>query len=210
MSDTDLAKLIRASADYVEAIRTWVGPWYVMPRVAPNRKVALLQAFLGLDHHQAICLLVPAHRVTSAAALLRPHYESLIRCLWVHRCCPDSEIRGLLEESSGYPPPKNMIESLKQLSPQSSDMLLRYHEGNWNAFNSLTHGGTLQLMRHLANGAHHSSGIDPDAIQVLMLSNGLTHNLLIELSALVRNMNIAEESRRYYKEYLAQFEGQLK
>jgi hypothetical protein len=202
MDSADLSSLITSSKGYVRAIHTWLKG----SRFPAKSKLAAVQMMVALEHHQAIVLLVPNHRVSSAAALLRPQYESVVRSIWVSRCCEQSMKQSIVEDDKYPLAIGKMIEQLESAAPVIGSLLRKYHEMNWSSFNSLTHGGQLQLMRHFSSEAPEPA-FDRDAAQVLALSNGLTHNGLIELSVLARNMQIAEKSRQYYSAHLVRYEG---
>ena len=65
-----------------------------------DRRLTITLAYLnlGLDHHSAITFLMRNKRFSSALALVRVVFETMLRSHWVVRCATDEEVDKLAED----------------------------------------------------------------------------------------------------------------
>jgi len=109
-----------------------------------NSQISGALLHLSLEHFDAIIVLVSNRLNGSAAALIRPQYEALIRGIFFHLCASDEEASSFSE--GGDPPKiKQMIERLEEKPGFTSGVLSKVHSREWRAMNSFTHGGSAQI-----------------------------------------------------------------
>jgi hypothetical protein len=114
-------------------------------------------ASLGFEHAQSLKHLVAAGLYTSAAALLRVQYESLVRALWVLYVATDSQaelmIAELTEETAKQankiPMLSQMLEAIEDKAPHAPVAQLKeFKHYSWRPLSSFVHGGIHAVNRH--------------------------------------------------------------
>jgi len=114
-------------------------------------------ASLGFEHAQSVKYLVAAGLYTSAAALLRVQYESLVRALWVLYVATDTQaelmIADLTEETAKQankiPMLSQMLEAIEEKAPHAPVAHLKeFKHYSWRPLSSFVHGGIHAVNRH--------------------------------------------------------------
>lgn len=114
-------------------------------------------ASLGFEHAQSVKHLVAAGLCTSAAALLRVQYESLVRALWVLYVATDDQAGLLLAELTGetakqarkIPMLSQMLEGIELKAPHAPvSHLKEFKHYSWRPLSSYVHGGIHAVSRH--------------------------------------------------------------
>lgn len=133
-------------------------------------------ATLGFEHAQSLKYLVAGGLYTSAAALLRVQYESLVRAMWTFYVATDEETELLvadLTSESAERPARNptineMLAAIEKKAPHAPVSMLReFKHYSWKPLNSFVHGGVHAVNRH-------SRGFPVPLVRTMVLhSNGL-------------------------------------
>ncbi|MBD9400072.1 MULTISPECIES: hypothetical protein [unclassified Pseudomonas] len=114
-------------------------------------------ASLGFEHAQSVKHLVAAGLYTSAAALLRVQYESLVRALWALYVATDSQAELMLAElteetakqASKIPMLSQMLEAIEEKAPHAPVTHLKeFKHYSWRPLSSFVHGGIHAVNRH--------------------------------------------------------------
>tara|TARA_R110000868_G_scaffold155362_1_gene381796 strand:- start:10345 stop:11001 length:657 start_codon:yes stop_codon:yes gene_type:complete len=114
-------------------------------------------ASLGFEHAQSVKYLVAARLCTSAAALLRVQYESLVRALWMLYVATDDQAGLLLAELTGetakqaskIPMLSQMLEGIELKAPHAPvSQLKEFKHYSWRPLSSYVHGGIHAVSRH--------------------------------------------------------------
>ena len=114
-------------------------------------------ASLGFEHAQSVKHLVAAGLYTSAAALLRVQYESLVRALWALYVATDSQAELMLAElteetakqASKIPMLSQMLEAIEEKAPHAPVAHLKeFKHYSWRPLSSFVHGGIHAVNRH--------------------------------------------------------------
>ena len=114
-------------------------------------------ASLGFEHAQGLKHLAAAGLYTSAAALLRVQYESLVRALWTLYVATDKEaglMIGDLNEATAkqagkIPMLSQMLEEIESRAPHAPiASLLEFKHYSWRPLSSFVHGGIHAVNRH--------------------------------------------------------------
>lgn len=114
-------------------------------------------ASLGFEHAQSVKHLIAAGLYTSAAALLRVQYESLVRAIWVLYVATDHQAGLLLadltdesaKQASKIPMLSNMIIEIEDKAPHAPVAHLKeFKHYSWRPLSSYVHGGIHAVSRH--------------------------------------------------------------
>lgn len=151
----DLNQLLARSAE-LEA--TVVG-FLELPLFDDSSRLRAVRAVasLGFEHAQSLKYLTAAGLCTSAAALLRVQYESLVRAIWMHHCATDNEVELMLAEltyenakqASKIPMLSRMLAEIEENAPHVPVASLNeFKHYSWRPLSSYVHGGIHAVNRH--------------------------------------------------------------
>jgi len=113
-------------------------------------------ASLGFEHAQSVKHLIAAGLYTSAAALLRVQYESLVRAIWVLYVATDDQAGLLLadltdesaKQASKIPMLSKMIIEIEDKAPHAPVAHLKeFKHYSWRPLSSYVHGGIHAVSR---------------------------------------------------------------
>lgn len=164
--------------------------FFALPLVNASSRLQATQALasLGFEHARSLKHLVAAGLYTSAAALLRVQYESLVRALWVLYVAKDGQVDLMLAElthetakqASKIPMLSQMLEEIEVKAPHAPVAHLKeFKHYSWRPLSSYVHGGIHAVNRH-------GRGFPPELVLAeVQHSNGLlgiAGNLLLILS----------------------------
>ncbi|WP_417311192.1 DUF6988 family protein [Ectopseudomonas khazarica] len=163
--------------------------FFALPLANASRRFQATQALasLGFEHARSLKHLVAAGLYTSAAALLRVQYESLVRALWVLYVAKDGQADLMLAEltretakqASKIPMLSQMLEDIEVQAPVAQ--LKEFKHYSWRPLSSYVHGGIHAVNRH-------GRGFPPELVLAeIKHSNGLlgiAGNLLLILSGI--------------------------
>lgn len=114
-------------------------------------------ASLGFEHAKSVKHLVAAGLYTSAAALLRVQYESLVRALWALYVATDSQAELMVAEltdetakrASKIPMLSEMLKAIEEVAPYAPVAHLKeFKHYSWRPLSSFVHGGIHAVNRH--------------------------------------------------------------
>lgn len=158
-----LVSLIDRSIHLHEAIHNHVDT--LVPVGELRAKIAFDSGVLALEHGTAVLHLVEAGWTSSAFALMRPQFESLVRGIWLAYAASDSWIEKLSQpltvaaqkQANEGPMVADMLKQL-EVSPDAPGgvvgQLKVYRDVSWKALNSFNHGGIHALSRNVAGYPH--------------------------------------------------------
>lgn len=180
-----LDKLLMRSAILEEQLAEFFG----IPLANASDRIQACQALasLSFEHSQSLKHLIAAGLYTSAAALLRVQYESLVRALWVLYVASDSDAELMVAEltdettkrASKIPMLSKMLDEIEEKAPHAPIGHFReFKHYSWRPLSSFVHGGIHAVNRH-------GRGFPTELVFTLVLhSNGLlgmAGNLLLIL-----------------------------
>lgn len=99
-----------------------------------------------LEHQHSILLLLMHGYAGSASALVRPVVEGAFRALWIYRPATDEQVRKFNENDKIAPDFGKIAEALDN-AYDGGGLFQSFKTRTWNALNSFTHGGMLQVGR---------------------------------------------------------------
>lgn len=112
---------------------------------------------LGFEHARSLKHLIAAGLHTSAAALLRVQYESLVRAMWTLYAATDAEVDLLVseltiesaEKGSSIPMLSQMLLAIEKNAPHAPiSQLNEFKHYSWKPLCSFVHGGVHAVSRH--------------------------------------------------------------
>ncbi|SDR89489.1 hypothetical protein SAMN05216198_0706 [Halopseudomonas litoralis] len=147
-------------------------------------------ASLGFEHAQSVKYLVAAGLCTSAAALLRIQYESLVRALWTFYVATDEQTELILQElteqsakkASKIPMLSQMLVEIEEKAPHAPVAHLKeFKHYSWRPLSSFVHGGIHAVNRHgkgfplelILMEVRHSNGLLGIAGNLLLILAGV-------------------------------------
>ena len=160
---------------------------------------------IALEHSAAIRVLIGAGVYTSAIALLRLQYETLVRAVWLLYAAPDSAIAKIVAPlspeaeqaaSNVLPSFSSMMKEIGKTAPAEAFRHLEaFKEDSWKPLNSFVHAGIHAVNR---NKEGYPAGL---LAQLLRDSNTLSGLSAIALLHLIEQpalgQRVAEVSARY-------------
>lgn len=147
---------------------------------------------LSLEHFGSIVLLVRSGMVGSAAALIRPQYEALIRGLYFQDCATDNKVESFINGKDPISLYK-MVEALEDTFVIENNPLSSIYEGLKNRMHSFTHGGLEQIERRFTGEELVNSFLDEETIKLIQLSNILAIYSATLASAAAGKDDLAQE-----------------
>lgn len=122
----------------------------------------------GIEHHAAILLLLRSGLVGSAFALVRSVVEILVRGVWMTTCATEAQVKKFREQDkidSSFGEMSGAIDKACGI-----DFFQDFKTKSWDALNSYTHTGILQLGRRFSGDKLEPSYTDGEQIEVLRTS----------------------------------------
>ncbi len=208
MTDEKLHRLLDRTAQFHTEVQRHVQSLLSAP---DERFVAAFQSgLLSLEHALSTLMLVDQGLFSSAIALTRPQFESLVRGVWLLHAASDSWVAKLSEpltmetakranEGLGLADMLNELEAHPDAPAPIVAQLREYKEVTWKAMNSYAHGGLHPLSRTM-------TGYPPQLIyDVIRNSNAvvaLTAQLQSILSGVAENMQPVREMHEHFADVL--------
>lgn len=205
MTEEKIHQLIERTATFHEQVQLHA------QTLAPYPDQRFITAFqsglLSLEHAISALLLFEQGLFSSAIALTRPQFESLVRGIWLLHAASENWVTKLsqpltLESAKRANESEGLAEMLKQLeaNPEAPAgivaQLREYKEVTWKAMNSYAHGGLHPLSRTVTG---YPLQIIYDVIRNANAVVALTAQLLAILSGIPENM---EPVRQMHKDFM--------
>jgi hypothetical protein len=154
---SSLETLLRRSSELHQALdATLAGARFVeMPRTP----LVVATSMVVIEHGVSICALVEAGRLSSANALLRSQFETLVRALWAVFAATDEWFdkywaaarANPRKDPNISPGMDDMLKAIAEKAPPSiAPQLIALKAGAWGPLNSFVHGGVHPIaMQHI-------------------------------------------------------------
>ena len=148
-------QLLARSAEFEARVTDFLG----LPLFDDSNRLRAVRsvASLGFEHAQSLKYLTAAGLCTSASALLRVQYESLVRAIWMHHCATDQDVELILaqltretaKQASKIPMLSRMLDEIEAKAPHVPVAGLReFKHYSWKPLSSYVHGGIHAVNRH--------------------------------------------------------------
>jgi hypothetical protein len=194
VTEEKLLQLIERTATFHERVQQHV------QTLTPYPDVRFITAFqsglLSLEHAVSALVLFEQGLFSSAIALTRPQFESLVRGIWLLHAASENWVTKLsepltMESAKRANEGEGLAEMLKQLEANPDApagivaQLREYKEVTWKAMNSYAHGGLHPLSRTMSG---YPAQLIYDVIRNANAVVALTSQLLAILSGNPENM----------------------
>jgi hypothetical protein len=153
---------------------------------------------IALEHHGAIALLVKESHKGSAAALVRPLFESVLRGSWLYECATDEQAESFLNDKI---PDLGAIVKDLETKPFFKEMkIANLKKRIWGGLCSYTHSGGLHVTRRVSSSEVTQNYSDEEIVEMLMLSNMIALMGSYELCLMLDKIDTANLIWASYKE----------
>ena len=153
-----LASLVERSVQLHEVIHDHVET--LIPFGELRFEIAFDSGVLALEHGTAALHLIEAGWTSSAFALMRPQFESLVRGIWLAYAASDLWIEKLSQpltiaaqkQANEGPMVAEMLKQLEAVTNAPAGIvgqLKEYRDVSWKALNSFNHGGIHALSKNV-------------------------------------------------------------
>jgi hypothetical protein len=208
VTEEKLHQLIERTAVFHEQVQLHV------QTLAPYPDQRFITAFqsglLSLEHAISAMLLFEQGLFSSAIALARPQFESLVRGIWLLHAASENWVTKLsepltIESAKRANEGEGLAEMLKQLeaNPEAPigivAQLRECKEATWKAMNSYTHGGLHPLSRTITG---YPVQIIYNLIRNANAVAALTAQLLAVLSGIPENMGPVRQMHKDFMDIL--------
>lgn len=158
MTDQELHQRMDRTAQFQAAVQNHVAS--LLPAPGERFATAFQSGLLSLEHALSSLMLLNHGLFSSAIALTRPQFESLVRGVWVLHAASDNWVAKLsepltMETAKRANEGLGLADMLKELEAHPDApapivaQLREYKEVTWKAMNSYAHGGLHPLSRTL-------------------------------------------------------------
>lgn len=158
MMEEKLQKLLARTAEFHTVVEHHVQS--LLPNPEQRFVIAFQSGLLSLEHAVSALVLFDQGLFSSAIALTRPQFESLVRGVWLLHTASDNWVDKLskpltMDSAKRANEGEGLAEMLKQLEANPSApaaivaQLREYKEVTWKAMNSYAHGGLHPLSRKI-------------------------------------------------------------
>jgi hypothetical protein len=144
-----------------------------------------------IEHHEAALLLILREMVGSAFALGRPIVEGMYRGLWLNVCATEEELKRFIEKDEIRLTLGQIAEALDP-AHNTGDFFEDFKKRTWNALNSYTHTGMLQLGRRFTKHEVKNSYTDG---QVFEMTTTMTTCVLLLISRFLAKQSYPEDAK---------------
>lgn len=141
----------------------------------------------GIEHHEALVLLTRSGLTGSAFALVRSVVEGLVRGVWFTTCASQVQVLKFRNEDKIEPTFAQMSDAIDRTC--GIDFFHDFKQRSWNALNSYTHTGILQIGRRFTGHNLVPSYRDAEIVEMMRVST--TCILLLVRPYLVRQGHAA-------------------
>lgn len=122
----------------------------------------------GIEPHAAILLLLRSRLLGSGFALVRSLVEILVRGVWMTACATDAQVKKFREQDNLDLTFGEMSDAIDKAC--GIDFFHDFKTRSWDALNSYTHTGILQLGRRFTGDNLEPSYKDGEQIEVIRTS----------------------------------------
>lgn len=208
MTDQELHQRMDRTAQFQAAVQHHVAS--LLPAPGERFVTAFQSGLLSLEHALSSLMLLNQGLFSSAIALTRPQFESLVRGVWLLHAASDNWVAKLsepltMETAKRANEGLGLADMLKELEAHPDApapivaQLREYKDVTWKAMNSYAHGGLHPLSRTM-------TGYPPQLIyDVIRNSNAvvaLTAQLQSILSGVPANMQPVREMHERFADVL--------
>jgi hypothetical protein len=120
----------------------------------------------AIEHHEAMLLLILRDMTGSAFALARSIVEGMYRGLWIDRAATDAQVERFVNKDEIDVGMGKLAEAI-DTAYGTNDAFKNLKQKSWDALNSYTHNGMLQLGRRFNKGEVKTAYTDAQRIEIM-------------------------------------------
>lgn len=130
---------------------------------------------LSLEHAMSIAKLVDLGGYGSAATLIRPSYETLLRGMWAYYSATDGQISAIKGRNADFPDAKKLHSHVKRFAPQGVYSVLDVTNQviPHTVRHGLTHGGLEQIHNRFDGTTIRCTFGDDVIVGIVRVSNAI-------------------------------------
>lgn len=148
---------------------------------------------LAIEHHVGIVHLALAGINGPAFALLRAAMEALVRGAWLQRCATPEQVEAFVTKETLPLKFGGLVEAVVAHADFSDKMLSQLKHSSWDAMNSYTHGGMLQLGRRIKDDIIAPNFEPEEVVEVLKASGTFALLALRQIAYLAKLEALSKE-----------------
>lgn len=160
----------------------------------------------AIEHHVAICTLLKHQINGSAFALVRLVFEAFIRGVWLGNSATEAQINQYsndkLDIKFG-----TLINDVQKIDGFESKLFEELKDQAWNAMNSYTHTGIMQVGRRFGKEFVYPSYKDEEIIEILKISGSFALLAFQQIAGAGNRLDLANEATRKLSESMEEFNG---
>jgi hypothetical protein len=158
---------------------------------------------MALEHQMAIELLSRAGLFGSMLGLVRLTLESLIRGIWFARAASDEELARFQRTDNLAKSFETLVVDVERVIGNDLQTLLNLKRNSWDAMNSFTHTGMMQIVRRNSEEATGPNYSIDDVVTGLTLAGVLGLAASIEMATVCGNEALARATLERSREFAA-------
>lgn len=172
----DIKVAIKLAIEQTNNVADWLDGLTV--EIGLLEKVVGAYLLITKEHQHSIINLIESDRRISAAALVRPQYDAMVRGTWLAFKGDEVIANKIYTDTYKFKGLEKMCNQIDVFL--KNDFFSSVHENNINALHSYTHGGWHMLSRCMDEKYITSSFTDSEMIEIL---NATTMNMLMMVLA---------------------------
>jgi hypothetical protein len=193
-------KEIRESEQLIEWLDRKIDGLAIMSN--DRNRVAVGCLDMALEHHKALVLLIANALYGTAAALVRLIFDSYVRGCWLKYCATDSQIENFKTDKLNMKL-FQFINDLEKHEAFNGGTLTHVKKTSYDAMNSFTHSGFLQVVRRNTSKSIEPNYSDGELIDALETADSFSILTAIAISDLASNEKLAlevfEKGKKYFE-----------
>jgi hypothetical protein len=124
---------------------------------------------MAVEHQKAIVMLIANRLSGSALSLVRLHFESFVRGLWLQHCATDAQLDRFSNDQQ-MEKFAVLLEAVEKQEGYRSGVLSRAKLQSWKAMNSFAHTGIKQVSRRYYDGHIQGNYSEEELIEIIRFS----------------------------------------
>lgn len=147
-----MTNVVNKRIEQSEDLIIWLDRFIEGLSIPTNDRAVIVAACedVALEHHKSIVLTTREQFYGSAFALVRIEYEAYVRGQWLRYCASDDKVAMFKERDKLDRHFGQMIDDLECHEAFNVGVLSWIKRESWDAMNSFTHTGLLQVVRRIS------------------------------------------------------------
>jgi hypothetical protein len=185
---------LKSALEYHEALGSWAVERLVGKELSANHRIALPAGCfdVAVEHQNAIVVLCENRHFGSAFALIRVIFEACVRGVWLHRCATEQEVTKYQNDTLDkkfY----QVLQQVEKIEGFEDGILGGVKSKYWNAMNSFTHTGILQVSRRLSEDSLGPHYTDDEILEILGFSGAMCLFAAQQIALLSGDLSLANQ-----------------